>query len=48
MKVRQVEASWEEGWPVNWEFIGMVLFGDEGTSPPEFILVDGAKYEKRD
>ena len=44
MKPKQVEASWEESWPVNWEFIGSVIFDNE--KPPEFILIDGVKYEK--
>lgn len=46
MKLRPVEGSWEEGYPVNWEFIGMVAFGDEGTEPPKFITIDGVRYDK--
>lgn len=44
MKLTQVEASWEESWPVNWDFVGIVFLPD-GT-PPEFILINGIKYEK--
>jgi hypothetical protein len=32
-------------YPVNWEFIGMVMFEDEDL--PEFIMIDGVKYEKK-
>lgn len=45
MKTLQVEASWDETFPVNWEFVGMVLLPDGG--PPEFILIDGVKYENK-
>jgi hypothetical protein len=45
MKLLQVEGSWEKGWPVNWEFIGIV-FIPEGE-PPEFVSIDGVKYERR-
>jgi hypothetical protein len=32
--------------PVNWEFIGMLVFS--GEELPEFIKIDGVKYEKKD
>ena len=44
----QVEGSWEDMYPINWEFIGMVFFPNEIVIPPEFIMIDGVKYEKVD
>ncbi len=46
MEILKVEGSWEEIYPVNWEFIGIVSFPNEIIQSPEFIMIDGTKYKK--
>jgi hypothetical protein len=46
MKIYPVDGSWEEGYPVNWEFIGMVSFPDGIIEQPQFVLIDGVRYRK--
>jgi len=52
LKPTPIEASWEDGWPVNWEHLGTVFLNEIDSDEyevklPSFLLIDGVKYERR-
>ncbi len=40
-----VGVSYEENYPTNWEFVGMVILPN--GKHPDFIMIDDVIYEKK-